>query len=265
MSITYPLKPIQIRDFQKKHGSDIEHGFFTREGGVSEDMYEGLNCGLGSKDDPAAVKENISLVKKSFATGTLHIPVQTHSDVCQFVTLDDSDEKRFDADALVTKTPHIAIGILTADCAPVLMAGRTADKKPVVAAAHAGWEGAFGGILENTVQCMVDNGAVLSSISATIGPAIQQKTYQVGRDFYERFLFDDAANDHFFKLRQYNDLYFDLPGYAAMRLGGAGITNVILTGHNTYDDEDLFFSYRRSTHREESDYGRQISAIMIVK
>ena len=232
------------------------HGFFGRRGGVSEGLYASLNCGPGSKDNPAHVQENRARVAAAFGVGperllSLH---QCHS--ARVVTVDGPfTGARPEADALVTATPGLLLGILTADCAPVLLADREAR---VIASAHAGWKGAFGGILKETVAAMERLGGVRGRIAAAVGPCIAQDSYRVGPEFVEHFIHQRAANEIFFK-----DNCFDLKSYVAHQLTCAGIENIDVFPHDTCADEQRFFSYRRATLRGEGDYGRQISSIIM--
>lgn len=244
----------------------IRHGFFGRVGGKSRGIYDSLNCGLGSGDDPAAVNENRGRVAENIGVKaeklvTLH---QVHSADCVRVTAPWKPEDRPKADALVTDVPGIAIAVLTADCAPVLFAGRKADGSPVVGAAHAGWGGAIGGVLEATVKAMADMGADPAQIRAAIGPCIGPDSYEVGVDFRTRFLAQDAENAEFFvPATREGHLMFDLPAYVRRRLKLAGVGFVGGRGIDTCFNEEDYFSYRRSTHRAEPDYGRQASVIAI--
>ncbi|CZT35767.1 peptidoglycan editing factor PgeF [Rhizobium sp. 9140] len=241
--------------------ASVAHGFFTRKGGVSEGLYEGLNVGLGSRDDRAHIEENRARVAAWFCQpverlATVH---QIHSP--DVVTIgDDYDGTRSEADALVTATPGIVLGVLSADCGPILFADPQAG---VVGAAHAGWKGALTGVLENTISAMVALGATRETIIACLGPSIGPDNYEVGPEFVERFLAHDAGYAPFFTPSTRADhAMFDLPGLTAARLLAAGVKAEKLD-LCTYEDEARFFSYRRTTHRGEPDYGRQISAISI--
>jgi hypothetical protein len=240
---------------------DVRHGFFTREGGHSTGIYRGLNCGLGSDDDAAIVRRNRAHVTTALGLkpDQLVTAYQTHSaDVAIVSGVPDEPPK---VDALVTATPGLALGILTADCTPVLFADAAAG---VVGAAHAGWKGALGGVLEMTVDVMCEIGARRRHIRAVIGPTIRQPSYEVGVEFRDRFVAADAANAGLFVRSDRRGYFrFDLPGYAARRLVRLGLAGVADTGEDTYADEARFYSYRRTTHRKEPDYGRQISAITL--
>ena len=241
----------------------IRHGFFTREGGVSEGLYRGLNCGTGSNDDPSAVHENRTRVAHRLGAEpeALLTVYQVHSATVQTVKKVWSRPDAPKADALVTGQPGIALGILTADCVPVLFAD---PEQPVIGAAHAGWKGALGGVLEATLDAMAHLGAARHRIIAAIGPAISQQSYEVEAVFRDRFLDDDARNDQWFKpAPRPGHFLFDLPAYAAARLARAGTGQIVSLDICTYRDEDRFYSFRRATHRREPDYGRQISAIML--
>lgn len=240
---------------------EMRHGFFTRRGGWSTGIYESLNCGLGSNDDRATVERNRAHVATSLGLlpHQLVTAYQTHSS--NVAVLDGPPAEPLRVDALVATTPGIAVGVLTADCAPVLFTDHVAE---IVAAAHSGWRGALGGILEETVSAMEAHGAARHRIAAAIGPAIQQRAYEVGAEFRDRFIADDGANARFFVPSDRPDHFrFDLPGYCAMRLGRLGLAAVDVSRDCTYANERDYFSYRRATHRGEADYGRQISAITL--
>jgi YfiH family protein len=235
------------------------HGFLGRRGGVSAGIHGGLNVGLGSDDDRAAVAENrrraIAAVLPGARLVTVH---QVHS--AEAVTLAEpwGDEARPRADALVTALPGVLLGILTADCAPVLLADVAAR---VVGAAHAGWKGAFGGVVEATVAAMERLGARRERIAAAVGPCIAQASYEVDDAFVARFVAAGAGNARFFAAGRPGHARFDLPGYVLSRLGEAGVGRAEWLGEDTYPQPERFFSYRRATHRGEPDYGRQISLI----
>lgn len=237
----------------------VRHGFFTRRGGLSTGIYEGLNVGLGSADAPDLVTENrrLALAHLSPGSATLCTAYQTHS---ANVAVVDQPWPAGDApqvDAMVTSQPGIALGILTADCVPVLFADHRAG---VIGTAHAGWKGALGGILEATVKAMERLGAKRGDIAAAVGPAIAQGSYEVGPEFRAEF----AEADHGFFARGEGDRFqFDLTGYVESALRGAGIESVWSAGFDTCTMEQDFFSYRRSCHRSETDYGRQLSAILL--
>ncbi|MCL6707026.1 peptidoglycan editing factor PgeF [Pseudomonas sp. R2.Fl] len=241
----------------------IRHGFFTREGGVSDGIYAGLNVGLGSNDAPERVAENRARVAGWFSQpverlATVH---QVHSPDVHVVT-DAYDGGRPKADALVTASPGVAIGVLTADCGPILFVD---PEHRVVGAAHAGWKGALDGVLENTIEAMLRLGATRRAIRACLGPSISGANYEVGPEFVDRFLARDAAYEKFFRPSpREGHAMFDLPGLTLARLSAAGVEAESL-GLCTYADPERFYSYRRTTHAGEPDYGRQISAIAILE
>lgn len=239
------------------------HGFFTRKGGISSGIYDSLNCAWGSKDDLKDVLTNRALVVQTLGpdVSDLLSAAQVHSNRVQIVERIWSRERAPELDALVTKEPYIALGILTADCAPVLFSD---DDNRVIGAAHAGWKGAIGGVLENTVEAMVSIGAEREKIKAAIGPCIHQSSYEVDAGFRKTFLNMDPAFATYFTDGACESKYqFDLPGFVKAKLDGLGLALVEGSRVDTYEDEDNFFSYRRTTHRSEPDYGRQISAIVL--
>ncbi len=245
-------------------GACISHGFFTRRGGVSAGIYEGLNCGQGSDDNPDHIKQNRSIVAEHLGASSddLLSVHQIHSDQCIYVTERWEPDNRPQADAMVTDKAGFALGILTADCAPVLFYGEKSDGVPVIGAAHAGWKGALGGILESTLKAMKELGA--QNIKASIGPCIDKRSYEVDESFFERFVQAHESYERFFGAAQKKEHYmFDLAGFCALRLYESGLKEVHIWGLDTYVREDEFFSYRRTTHRQEKEYGRQISAIII--
>jgi YfiH family protein len=239
----------------------VRHGFIGRRGGVSQGIYASLNVGLGSSDAAESVRENrrraVDVVAPGAALVTLH---QVHSNVVVPVTAAFADAERPAADAMVTATPGLALGILTADCAPVLLADAQAG---VIGAAHSGWKGALGDIAGATVAAMVELGARRDHIVAAIGPTIARASYEVDAGFRDRFLADDPAHDGFFARGRADRFQFDLEGFVAMRLAGAGVRTVVAMGIDTYPDAARWFSYRRTTHAGEPDYGRQISLIAL--
>lgn len=242
------------------------YGFFTRQGGVSEGLYEGLNCGFGSNDLKEDVSANRNLVaqRSGVVTDSLLSVYQIHGN--KVVTVNDiwSDQDRPQADAMVTDKQGIGLGILTADCTPVLFAGYKKSGEPVVGAAHAGWGGALSGVLGNTVDAMRGLGADKETIRACVGPCIAQPSYEVGANFLKPFIDENDEADRFFHDSLKEGHYqFDLSGYCAWRLARYGLKNVSLLDMDTYANKRDFFSYRRTTHRKEVDYGRQISVISI--
>lgn len=257
------IEPVTVPEYERVNGSDIYHGFFTRKGGVSEGIYHSLNCGRGSNDAPENVHENLARVQSHLDAKRLYCMIQTHSANCEIITSENDPDNRPEADALATDTPGLALGVLTADCGPVLLAGRKSSQAPVIGAAHAGWGGAVRGILEATIEKMEHLGAIRSTIAAVIGPSIQQASYEVGPEFFESFVEKSLSNEQFFKSGRAGKYHFDLQGYIAARLAKAGCQKVFISDLDTYKDERRFFSYRRATHRIEPDYGRQISTVMI--
>ena len=240
----------------------IRHGFFTRQGGVSKGMYGSLNCGLGSRDDAESVRQNRALVAETLGVpaGRLLTLYQIHSATAVIVDKPWNGEAA-EADALVTRTPGLAIGALTADCAPILLCDPQAR---VIAAAHAGWRGALSGVAEATIAAMEELGAKRERVVAVIGPSISQRAYEVGADYVDRFLAKEPASETFFMTDESSgEPHFDLSGYVAERLSRAGVGSVSDLGLCTYCDETRLFSYRRSQHHGEEDYGRQISAIVL--
>ncbi|MGK6320775.1 peptidoglycan editing factor PgeF [Sphingomonas sp. DT-204] len=238
---------------------DLAHGFLGRRGGVSAGVLAGLNVGWGSGDDREAIAENrrraVEAVSPDARLVTVH---QVHSPDAVAIAAPFPDDARPRADAMVTDRPGLLLGILTADCAPVLFADAEAG---VIGAAHAGWKGAIGGVTDATVAAMERLGARRERIAAAVGPCIAQASYEVDLAFRDRFAADDPANERFFVDGRPGHARFDLEGYVAHRLAAAGIRRVELMGLDTYADPARFFSYRRATHRGEPDYGRQISLI----
>jgi YfiH family protein len=240
----------------------VPHGFLGREGGVSTGIHAGLNVGLGSDDDRAAIAENRRRATAAVAPGstlvTLH---QVHSAEAITVAAGFPDDARPHADALVTDRPGLLLGILTADCVPVLFADAEAG---VVGAAHAGWKGAIGGITDATIAAMERLGATRDRISAAVGPCIARASYEVDEGFLTRFAEADPENERFFRDgRRPGHYQFDIEAYVVARLAAAGLTRIEALGLDTYANEDRFFSFRRATHRGERGYGRQISLIAL--
>ena len=236
----------------------VTHGFLGRCGGVSEGVVAGLNVGWGSGDDRAAIIENRRRAVEAVLPGARLVTVhQVHS--AEVVEAGEwPDDNRPHADALVTNKPGILLGILTADCAPVLYIDREAG---VIGAAHSGWRGAVAGVNEATVAAMERLGARRDRIAAAIGPAIAARNYEVDHGFEERLLALDLANERFFTEGPAGKPHFDLEAYIVARLAAAGIRKVEALGLDTYADSDRFYSFRRATHRGEPDYGRQVSLI----
>ena len=236
------------------------HGFFTRKGGASSGIFAGLNCGTGSSDQAEIVAINRSRVAEAMGVApaalmTLH---QVHS--ATVIPVTGALAGRPQADGLVTATPGLLLAVLTADCQPVLFHDSAAG---VIGAAHAGWRGAMDGVLEATVAAMERLGATRSAIRAVIGPTISQTAYEVGPEFQDRFRAEDPENARFFVDGPGDRLRFDLPGYGLHRLRAAGVGHAEWTGHCTYGDAARFYSFRRTTHAGEADYGRLISTIRL--
>jgi YfiH family protein len=241
----------------------IRHAFFTRQGGVSSGIYESLNGGVGSRDAPAHVAENRALMAKAVGVRPENFLslYQIHSPDVVTVEQTWTPDERPRADALVTRVPGIAVGVSTADCGPILFADATAR---VVGAAHAGWRGAFMGVIEATIAAMEKIGADRANIVAAAGPMIRQANYEVGPEFVDRFKESSAANARFFTpSAKDGHAMFDLAGYIKTRLAAAHIRQIEDIGRCTYADAETFYSYRRSVHRNESDYGRHINAIAL--
>jgi YfiH family protein len=241
----------------------IAHGFFTREGGASQGLYASLNCGFGSGDDKAVVMRNRDMVAAELGVppARLLTAYQVHSPDVLIVDAPWQGDDRPRVDALVTVTPEIAIGVLTADCGPILFADAEAG---VVGAAHAGWKGALTGVSTRTVEVMETLGARRSRMVAVLGPMISAAAYEVGPEFVDRFIDEDRGNvRHFASAARPGHKMFDLAGYILARLRADGIGLVERLDLCTFTDERRFFSYRRTTHRRETDYGRQISAIAL--
>lgn len=237
----------------------VPHGFLGRIGGVSTGLYAGLNVGLGSDDDRAAIAENRRRAAEAVLPGaqlvTLH---QVHSPDVVAVSAPFADDARPPADALVTATPGLLLGILTADCVPVLFADKKAG---VIGAAHAGWRGALSGVTDRTIAAMEALGADASRISCAIGPCIAKPSYEVDLGFVSRFTDDDPENERFFSDGRAGHAQFDIEAYVAARLAKAGVTRIEMLGEDTCAQPEKFYSYRRSCLLGEPGYGRQISLI----
>lgn len=240
----------------------LRHGFFTRRGGVSDGLYDSLNIGLGSQDDRARVLENRARVAEKLAVprDCLALPYQHHSPDAVVVEAAWRPGAAPKADAVVSRAAGLAVGVSTADCGPVLFAEPQAR---IIAAAHAGWRGALGGVLASAVAAMEQLGASRRRIVAVLGPTISQPCYEVGPELRAAFLERDPANHRFFELGADDRFQFDLPGYIVDRLAAEGLGHVAQVARCTYSEEDQFFSYRRATHRGEPDYGRLVSAIAL--
>jgi YfiH family protein len=242
---------------------DIRHAFFTRAGGVSTGIYESLNGGIGSKDDPANVRENRTRMATALGVAPTHLVscYQIHSPDVIVAETPWTRENSPRADAIVTRVPGLAIGVGTADCGPILFADGEAR---VIGAAHAGWKGALTGVAEATIAAMEKLGAKRSRIRAAIGPLIRQPNYEVGPEFVQRFVTEDDSYGRFFvNAARIGHAMFDLPGFIKFRLERTEIASVEDLGLCTYADPARFFSYRRTTHRGEPDYGRHVNAIAL--
>lgn len=241
--------------------NNIRHGFFTRRGGVSTGVYASLNCGLGSGDAPENVRQNRGRVAAALGIETLAGVHQVHGRAVHVIRTGEDALLRPQADGLVTDVPGIGLSVLTADCAPVLFADPKAN---VIGAAHAGWKGALSGIGDAVIDAMVQLGAQRGAIIAAIGPSISQSAYEVGADFEQNYLSQDPSSASFFaKSASPGKRQFALAAYVAVRLQRAGIGTLKNLDLCTYQDEARFFSFRRTTHRQEKDYGRAISVIAL--
>jgi YfiH family protein len=260
MSNDDQVQPIQASNLARLTG--VRHGFFTRIGGSSTGLYAGLNCGVGSNDETARVLENRARVARHLEARWPDVVTlyQVHSAEALVVTGPVARADLPRADAVVTRTPGLAIGVLTADCTPVLLADSAAG---VVGAAHAGWRGAAAGVLEAALAAMEGLGAQRGRIAAAIGPTINQQAYEVGPDFEQAVTAADIESSAFFAPGPHGKAHFDLPGYVAHRLHRAGIGDIERQTLCTYGNESLLFSYRRATQSGAPDYGRQISAIVV--
>jgi YfiH family protein len=238
----------------------MKHGFFTRRGGASSGVFAGLNCGQGSTDQAEIVAINRALVADAMGVSHTHLlgVHQVHSATA--ITADSPMAEKPRADALVTATPGLALSVLTADCQPVLFADTEAG---VIGAAHAGWRGALDGVLHATVDAMEALGAKRENIVTVIGPAISQAAYEVGPEFMDSFMSEDPDYARYFINGEGDRMLFDLPGFGLNRLRAAGVGHAEWTRHCTFSDADRFYSYRRTTHAKEADYGRLIAAITL--
>lgn len=238
----------------------VKHGFFTRRGGASSGVFSGLNCGQGSSDQAEIVAINRARVADAMGVAHDHLlgVHQIHSATAIPVTAPYAEKPR--ADALVTATPGLALSVLSADCQPVLFADADAG---VIGAAHAGWRGALDGVLHATVDAMEDLGAKRENITAVIGPSISQRAYEVGPEFMDSFMAEDPDYARYFINGEGDRMLFDLPGFGLNRLRAAGVGHAEWTRHCTFSDPERFYSYRRTTHAKEADYGRLIAAITL--
>jgi YfiH family protein len=257
---TMSIKPLLSPALQ---GAGVRHAFFTRQGGVSKGIYASLNGGIGSDDDTADVAQNRARMAQTMGVmpGDLVSLYQIHSPTCLVVNAPWAADQRPQADAMVTRKKGVALGIGTADCGPVLFAD---PMMQVIGAAHAGWKGAKGGVLEATIAQMEALGARRERIIAVLGPMLSQTNYEVGPEFLANFMAEDKANLRFFiEGEKPGHPHFDLPGYISMRLARAGVGTIEDLAFCTYADPERFYSYRRKTHTGEADYGRLISAIVV--
>lgn len=238
----------------------LRHGFFTRRGGASSGVFEGLNCGTGSSDQHEAVTINRTRVADAMGVSLDRLMGvhQIHS--ADVITVAEPSPDKPKADGLVTATPGVALSVLSADCQPVLFADHAAG---VIGATHAGWKGALSGVLESTLNAMEALGATRSNIHAVIGPSISQRAYEVGPEFFDDFVAKDPTFARFFVQGTDDRMLFDLPALGLHRLREAGVGHAEWTRHCTYSDPERFYSYRRTTHNKEADYGRLIAAITL--
>jgi YfiH family protein len=254
------MKPLQSQGLLS---DGVAHGFFGRQGGVSSGIYASLNCGYGSGDDSASVCENRTRVARWLGTReeSLITLYQIHSADALHVTTPWTRAAPPKADAMATTLRGVALGVLAADCAPILLSDAKAG---VIGCAHSGWKGAIGGVVESVVALMETLGASRPRIHAAVGPCISQASYEVGPEFESRFVDHDAANKRYFvPSSRAGHWQFDLPGYVTSRLKATGIGAVEALHVCTYEHNDAYFSFRRTTHRGETDYGRNVSAIML--
>ena len=251
-----------IRSKKLKKLKEISHGFFNRNGGKSKGIYKSLNCGLGSNDKKINIQKNLKIAKNKISKNSKNILLvnQTHSQ--KYIYINNSNKiksKRVKADAIITNQKKLPIAILTADCVPILIYD---DTSKIIAAIHAGWKGAYKGIIDNVIRFMIKKGSKLKNIHAAIGPSISQKNYNVKEDFLKRFLKKNKKNKVFFKKRK-NLIYFNLPKYVKSQLISNKISNIDHINIDTYDYKNNFFSARRSLRLNHDDYGRNISIIML--
>ena len=251
-----------IRSKKLKKLKEISHGFFNRNGGKSKGIYKSLNCGLGSNDKKINIQKNLKIAKNKISKNSKNILLvnQTHSQ--KYIYINNSNKiksKRVKADAIITNQKKLPIAILTADCVPILIYD---DTLKIIAAIHAGWRGAYKGIINNVIKFMIKKGSKIENIHAAIGPSISQKNYNVKKDFLKKFLKKNKKNKVFFKKRK-NLIYFNLPKYVKSQLISNKISNIDHINIDTYDYKNNFFSARRSLRLNHDDYGRNISIIML--
>ena len=242
--------------------SNIKHGFFSRNGGLSKGIYKTLNCGLNSKDKKNIILKNreIALKKLGLEKKNLLIPYQTHSNIVKIVD-ENMKNKKILADGILTKSNKISLGILTADCAPIFFID---TKKKIICAIHAGWKGAKSGIIKNGIKLMLECGSKLNNIISCIGPCIGQDSYLVKTDFFKGFMSENKINKHFFIKAEKNKLMkFNLASYIKLKIKETGVKKIFCKNFDTYKDKKNFFSYRRSIKDNDTDYGRCISVIIM--
>ena len=239
----------------------IKHGFFNQRGGVSKGIYKSLNCGLGSNDKKKNVINNLKIVCKKIGVSykKLILLNQTHSSEFYFIQKNNNFNKKIKADSLITNVKNIAIGVLTADCAPVLIYDKD---KHIISAIHAGWKGAYNGIINNTVNFLIKKGSNVKNLTAVIGPCISEKNYEIQKKFKDKFIKKSLINKKFFKIKE-NKIYFSLNKYIFSQLRNLGIKNLEIINKDTFDTKNNLFSARRALKNKENDYGRNISIIMI--
>ena len=250
-----------IKSKKLKKFKQINHGFFNMKGGLSSGIYKSLNCGPGSNDKRAIVKKNLLIVKRKISKSSKNIFLlnQVHSNKFIYINSKFNIKKKYKADAIITDQKKLPIGILTADCVPILIF----DKKTnIIAAIHAGWKGAYKGIITKVINFLISKGCERTNIFASIGPCIAQKNYNVKQNFLRKFIKKDKKNRVFFKTRK-NIIYFDLPNYVKSQLKFNKILNIDHINIDTFDYKNNFFSARRSLQHKHDDYGRNISIIMI--
>ena len=240
----------------------IKHGFFNKEGGKSEGIYKSLNCGIGSSDTKKNVRNNLKIVCKKIncSSKKLILLNQIHSNKFYFIGKNFKfNKKKLKGDALITNVKNIAIAVLTADCVPILIYDKNLK---IISVIHAGWKGAYIGIIKKVIKFLIKNGSNAKDLIAVIGPSISQKNYEIQKDFKDKFLKKDKQNKIFFKLIK-NKTYFSLNKYIYSQLKKLGVNNLEIINKDTFDPKNNFFSARRSIHNKENDYGRNISIIMI--
>jgi len=251
------IKSKKLSKFQ-----EIKHGFFNKEGGKSEGIYKSLNCGIGSSDTKKNVRNNLKIVCKKIncSSKKLILLNQIHSNKFYFISKNFKfNKKKLKGDALITNVKNIAIGVLTADCVPILIYDKNLK---IISAIHTGWKGAYIGVIKKVIEFLVKNGSNAKDLIAVIGPGISQKNYEIQKDFKDKFLKKDKQNKIFFKLIK-NKTYFSLNKYIYSQLKKLGVNNLEIINKDTFDPKNNFFSARKSIHNKENDYGRNISIIMI--